>query len=73
MNIPQQIKNKRKSLKESQTVFGKRFEVSHAAVSDWESGKSEASYKVIIFVLDLPKRKYLQCHRCKGMGFYENT
>lgn len=52
MNIPQLIKNKRLSLKESQNEFGKRFGVTHASVSDWETGKSEAGYKVIEFVLE---------------------
>ena len=41
INFPALIKGKRIWLKESQTEFGKRFGVSHAAVSDWESGKTE--------------------------------
>ncbi len=54
-NIPLQILAKRKELKESQGEFGKRFGVSHAAVSEWEAGKCEAPYKVIEFV-----------HECDG-------
>jgi transcriptional regulator with XRE-family HTH domain len=49
--IPQQIKEKRKQLGETQASFGKRFGKSHAAVSEWESGKAEAPYAVIEFCL----------------------
>ena len=45
--ISQQMKEKRKQLGETQAVFGKRFGKSHAAVSEWESGKAEAPYVVI--------------------------
>lgn len=38
---PELIYKKRKELKESQAEFGKRFDVSQAAVSDWERGISE--------------------------------
>ena len=44
---PELIKQKRADLSESQTVFGKRFGVSHAAVSDWERGVSEPPAAVI--------------------------
>lgn len=50
-NFPELIKEKRQSLNETGTEFGKRFGVSQAAVSDWENGKSEAGYEVINFVL----------------------
>lgn len=53
MNWPDKIQNIRLGLDESQTLFGNRFGVSHAAVSDWESGKSEAPYKVIDFVVNI--------------------
>ena len=42
--IPQQIKEKRKQIGETQAVFGRRFGKSHAAVSEWESGKAEAEF-----------------------------
>lgn len=45
-NWPELIKQKRLELGESQTEFGKRFGVSHASVSDWERGISEAPYAV---------------------------
>lgn len=41
MKIKDLVKNKRKELKESQEEFGKRFGVSHAAVSDLETGKTK--------------------------------
>jgi len=40
--IPGHIKAKRQKLKETQAQFGRRFGKSHAAVSEWESGKAEA-------------------------------
>lgn len=55
MKFALEILQKRTELKESQTEFGKRFNVSHVAVSDWETGKSEAPYKVIEF-----------CHDCNS-------
>ena len=60
--IPQQIKEKRKELGETQAQFGKRFGKSHAAVSEWESGKAEALYVVIEFCLV----KSVKCPVCKG-------
>lgn len=36
----------RHTLGESQTVFGKRFGVSAASVSDWERSVNEAPYRV---------------------------
>ena len=38
MKIKELIKNKRIELKESQEDFGKRFGLSHAAISDLERG-----------------------------------
>lgn len=40
MNIFEIIKVKRLALKESQSEFGKRFGISHAAISDLERGKT---------------------------------
>jgi len=62
--IPQQIKEKRKDLGETQAQFGKRFGKSHAAVSEWESGKAEAPYVVIEFCLV----RSVKCPVCKGEG-----
>lgn len=70
MNIPALIKAKRLSLSESQSKFGKRFGVTHAAVSDWEADKSEAPYRVISFILiDLLDNK---CPHCKGTGIIKD-
>lgn len=52
-NFPELIKRKRLEFGETQSDFGKRFGVSHAAVSDWESGKSEAPYAVTEWLLNL--------------------
>lgn len=41
------IKQKRLALKESQTVFGWRWGVTHAAVSYWESGQADPPAAVI--------------------------
>lgn len=48
------ISDTRKTLGESQTEFGKRFDVSHASVSMWESGETEAPYRVLYFCLHQP-------------------
>jgi transcriptional regulator with XRE-family HTH domain len=64
MTIPERIKIKRQQLGETQAVFGKRFSKSHASVSDWESGKTEAPYVVIEFCLV----RSVKCPVCKGEG-----
>jgi transcriptional regulator with XRE-family HTH domain len=56
MKIPEKIKILRMSLHESQSVFAKRFGVSHVAVSGWESGKSVAPYKVIEMIINLEEQ-----------------
>ncbi len=66
MNIPKIIKLKRRLLNETQTQFGERFGVTHAAVSEWESGKSEAGYDVIYFVLS--DFVVENCVACSGTG-----
>lgn len=73
MNIPVLIKNKRSELKETQAEFGRRFGVSNAAVSDWESGKSEAGYKTINFCLQGVEVNRVSCSVCKGRGYIEET
>ncbi len=50
---------------ESQKEFGKRFGVSHVAVSDWESGKSDAPNRVIE---ELMSYMYVDCDKCGGTG-----
>ena len=50
MTILEQIKAKRKALKETQAQFAKRFKVNQQAVSLWERGKRQAPYTVIEFV-----------------------
>lgn len=57
INFPQLIADTREKLSESGIVFGRRFGVSHAAVSDWERGKSEAPYAVISFCLSHNKEE----------------
>lgn len=42
MKIAELIKNKRAELNESQEEFGKRFNLSHAAISDLERGKTKS-------------------------------
>lgn len=79
MNIPGRVKECRLHLKESQGEFGERFDVSHAAVSEWEAGKSNVPNRVIEFVLDqnwpnylpggetnLPNREFKQAVVIKG-------
>jgi DNA-binding transcriptional regulator YiaG len=51
LNFPLLIKSTRKSLGETQGQFGKRFDVSDGAVSFWESGTSQAPYRVLSFVM----------------------
>lgn len=65
MNFSKLIKDKRHELNESQSQFGRRFNMSHAAVSDWESGKSEAPYVVLSFCM---KEYFIDCPYCKGSG-----
>lgn len=69
------IKNKRDKLKESQGVFGQRFGKSHAAVSDWESGKSSPPSDVVEFIIadlvTLPTSYLRVCHFCQGKGFID--
>jgi hypothetical protein len=50
-DFPALINQVRNTLGETQSIFGKRFKVSHVAVSDWEAGKSEAPYRVLSFCL----------------------
>lgn len=66
MKIPEYIKAKRRQLRETQGQFGKRFGVSYATISAWESGKAEAPYMVIEFCLEI--LRLVECPICKGKG-----
>lgn len=68
MDFAEMIKAKRLQLKESQEIFSKRFGVSHAAVSDYEHGKSEAPYRVLKFILS-DKSYREKCNQCNGTGY----
>lgn len=48
----EKIKQKRKTLGESQAVFARRWNVSQVAVSDWERGVSEPPAAVLWWVLN---------------------
>lgn len=45
------IKARREALGESQTVFGKRFGVTHAAVSYWEADLKDPPGKVTWWIM----------------------
>src|SRR5438874_13225870 len=50
-DFPFLIKSTKLALNETQAEFGKRFGVSHASVSMWETGETQAPYKLLSFVL----------------------
>lgn len=52
MDIPNLIRKTRKQLNETQTQFGKRFDVTRTAIEGWEIGRRQAPYSVIEFVLE---------------------
>jgi len=52
-DFPSLIKRYRKHLRLSQTEFSKKYGVTHASVSGWESGKYEAPYRVLYDCLSL--------------------
>lgn len=58
MKIKDLVKNKRLELKESQSEFAKRFDVSHAAISDMERGKTKSIEEAMLeFVLNKCEHK----------------
>lgn len=62
MNVGDLIKQKRLQLKENQSVFGERFNISHAAVSDMERGKTtHIPYKLIELL-------FSNLNKCKECG-----
>ena len=67
MKIIDAIKFARKSTGETLAQFGKRFGVTATAVNLWESGKREAPYEVIEFVLK-DRQPLIICPRCSGKG-----
>jgi len=46
------IKQKRLELKESQKVFGQRWGVSHASVSDWERAVNDPPAEVLWWLMN---------------------
>lgn len=70
MQINDLIKQRRLYLKESQAEFGKRFGISHAAVSDIENGKvTHISTDMIQFVFQGVIK--VSCSTCAGKGYIE--
>lgn len=71
MNIPEKIKITRSILKENQTEFGKRFDVTATAVSLWEKGIRQAPYEVITFVVGFEGEQWewKVCDKCLGKGY----
>jgi len=74
MKIRDLVKNKRKQLGESQREFGKRFNLSHAAISDMERGVTTSiDDEMLNFVMDknsLPEFVLRRCGACDGKGFF---
>ncbi len=70
MNWSEIIKNKRLELHESQKEFGKRFGITHAAISDIERDVRKAYPTAMIeFVLNMKYK--VTCPICHGDGFIE--
>lgn len=66
--LPALIKQTRLALGEPMATFGKRFgNVAINTVSRWETGKNEAPYVVIEFVLRMTKHEFA-CPVCNGTG-----
>lgn len=72
MKLNRLIKNVRSSYRETQAEFGKRFKVTATAVNLWESGKREAPYRVLEWVLKVSKepQPFTDCEKCGGKGYY---
>lgn len=64
------IKAKRIELKESQEEFGKRFGLSHAAISDLERGVTKGYSQEMIDLVFSGKFKE-KCNQCGGTGWIE--
>ncbi len=64
MKIQDIVKMTRENLKETATEFGTRFDVTHAAVGNWERGLRQPPSGVIEFCLDLHI-----CSTCQGVGY----
>lgn len=64
------IKAKRLALKESQGEFGKRFGVSHAAISELERGITKGYTQEMIDLVFSGKIKE-KCNVCGGTGWIE--
>ncbi len=70
MDVGEIIRLKRKELKESQGRFGKRFGISHAAVSDLERGVTTHIPSKLFELLFYSKTR-VQCSSCDGKGYVE--
>lgn len=69
MNFPKLIKQTRVALGESQAEFAKRFKTHANTVSRWESGKYQASYECLSFVVGYARDLVWSiCPRCNGTG-----
>lgn len=77
IKISDLVVSKRKTLGESQGKFAKRFNLSHAAISDIERGaKTSIRQDMLNFVLDvsmLPKPAFSICEKCGGKGYLLNN
>jgi transcriptional regulator with XRE-family HTH domain len=51
-DFPNLIKRVRINQDLNMSEFGARFNVTHAAVSNWESGKNQAPYRVLEYVME---------------------
>lgn len=70
MNVGEIIRNKRIELGETQKRFGKRFEISHAAVSDLERGITKHIPLKLFELLFFGKTR-IECPNCHGKGNIE--
>lgn len=72
MKISEWVKNKRLSTKRSQKEFGMIFGLSHAAISDIETGKvkhiSEAMLNFLLEECEHKERMYIQYTKCLFCG-----
>ena len=73
IKISELIIKKRNFLNESQSKFGKRFGLSHAAISDLENGKTKSIEEDMLnFVInhcvhDWEVKTYLECVKCRDI------
>lgn len=69
MKLNELLKKTRESLFETQTEFGKRFNVSATAISLWESGARDIPNNVVENLINNSLvRQLITCPRCSGAG-----